>query len=124
MVIDWTASPHRSSASNPTVHDVYAGTARLLSASDCTAAGGTWRQLGAEENVVLFSHHPMVQQPGGFFVDDWDAIVRLVSPEAHRVAAAFAGHLHIDQEVRGTDAGYDVFVTDATWDDENTVRVV
>ncbi len=81
-------------------------------------------ELGPDENVVLFSHHPMLQQPGGFFVDDWDAILAAVSPAQHRVAAAFAGHLHLNQEVLDNDAGYDVFVTDATWDDENTVRLV
>ncbi len=44
MVIDWAASPHRSSASNPVVHDVFAGTSRLPSESECTAAGGVWRE--------------------------------------------------------------------------------
>lgn len=39
---DWWASPHRTSASNPTVHDLYQGMAVALSESDCTARGGTW----------------------------------------------------------------------------------
>jgi len=80
--------------------------------------------LGPDENVVLFSHHPMTNTIGGFVTDDWDQIIATTSPVAERVAAGFAGHLHVDWEELGTDAGYDVFVTDATWDDENTVRVV
>lgn len=80
--------------------------------------------LGPDENVVLFSHHPMEQMPGGFLVEDWPAVVEATSPVGHRIAAGFAGHLHLDLDVPDTDGGYDVFVTDATWDDENTVRVV
>ncbi|MCB9546293.1 MAG: hypothetical protein H6706_10620 [Myxococcales bacterium] len=38
---DWYASPHRRSASNPTVHDLYAGTASgRLDAAACAAVGG------------------------------------------------------------------------------------
>jgi hypothetical protein len=43
MVIDWTASPHRGSAANPIVHDVFAGTAPYADADSCSAAGGVWR---------------------------------------------------------------------------------
>jgi hypothetical protein len=43
MVDDWFASPHRTSASNPVVQDVYAGTALALSdATQCSEAGGQW----------------------------------------------------------------------------------
>ncbi len=38
----WWPSAHRTSASNPVVHDLYAGTAASLSADLCTAAGGAW----------------------------------------------------------------------------------
>jgi len=43
-VIDWTASPHRDAASNPAVHDVFAGTAQISDATDCVTAGGQWRE--------------------------------------------------------------------------------
>lgn len=40
----WFASPHRTSASNPFVHDLYAGTAhRLTTEAACVEAGGQWR---------------------------------------------------------------------------------
>lgn len=39
----WFASPHRTSASNPVVHDLYAGTAHTVDSPDrCAAIGGTW----------------------------------------------------------------------------------
>lgn len=39
----WWDSPHRTSASNPALHDLYQGTAAAFeSAARCTAAGGTW----------------------------------------------------------------------------------
>jgi hypothetical protein len=39
----WFESPHRTSAKNPTVHDLYAGAAAAFAArGDCEAAGGTW----------------------------------------------------------------------------------
>ncbi len=43
MVTDWTGSPHRDAASNPVVHDVFAGTAALGDAAACSDAGGVWR---------------------------------------------------------------------------------
>ncbi|NCG20163.1 MAG: hypothetical protein GWP91_14235, partial [Rhodobacterales bacterium] len=40
---DWYASPHRTTASNPRVQDVYAGTASdLVTESACANAGGQW----------------------------------------------------------------------------------
>jgi hypothetical protein len=39
----WFQSPHARSASNPVVHDLYAGTASALDTEqDCLAAGGRW----------------------------------------------------------------------------------
>jgi hypothetical protein len=45
MVEDWYASPHRESASNVVVHDVYAGAAgAVLDEASCTAVGGRWSE--------------------------------------------------------------------------------
>lgn len=41
----WYGSPHRTSASNPAVHDLYAGAAAAYAdASACVARGGTWAE--------------------------------------------------------------------------------
>jgi len=79
---------------------------------------------GADENVLLFSHHPMYLSPGAFNLDKMDALTAETRPFEDRIAAAWAGHYHIswDEEVQA--GGYSIHITDATWDDENTVRVV
>lgn len=42
---DWYASAHRSSASNPVVHDLYAGAAAAFDDEDaCAEAGGSWME--------------------------------------------------------------------------------
>ena len=52
------------------------------------------------------------------------AIEAVIAPYGELIAAAYAGHYHFDGAETNSNAGYDVFVTDAIWDDENTVRVV
>jgi 3',5'-cyclic AMP phosphodiesterase CpdA len=78
----------------------------------------------ADESIVLVSHQPMMMVPGGFVVDDWEKVVALLGPVADKVAMNLAGHLHVNGETSLEDAGIDVYLTDATWDDEVTVRVV
>jgi len=41
QVTDWAASPHRTSASNVHVQELYSGTV-ALNAADCASSGGTW----------------------------------------------------------------------------------
>lgn len=95
--------------------------------------GGTWPFFtqamhalapGESEDVLLFSHHPMLVLPGAFTIDQMERITGVTDPVAGRVAAAFAGHMHYDEDEPAGDRGYSVHVTDATWDDEVTVRVV
>ena len=77
---------------------------------------------GPEENVLLFSHHPMHLVP--FDKTELGRITGITGPHGHRVSANYAGHYHFTLEDRVEEGGYDVFVTDALWDDENTIRVV
>jgi hypothetical protein len=42
----WYASPHRTAASNPVVHDVYGGAASVFTTAEaCAMAGGRWEAL-------------------------------------------------------------------------------
>lgn len=93
--------------------------------------GGTWPwfedELGAlggaaEESVVLFTHIPM--HLGAFDLEQMAQIAAVTAPMADRVAANLAGHVHVNAEIEVEDGGYTVYVTDAVWDDENTVRLV
>ena len=94
--------------------------------------GGTFRWLadelaayeGAEESVVMLTHEPMVMMPGGFNATDWDQVSAIIEPHGGQVYANLSGHLHLNAEVEALDAGIDVFVVDATWDDSVTVRLV
>lgn len=79
---------------------------------------------GPEENVLLFSHHPMMLLPGGFMEPYWSELAGLASPQGARIAGAYAGHLHVDYEDAVEEADYEVFITDAIWDDDVTVRLV
>jgi hypothetical protein len=79
-------------------------------------------EAGPDENVLLFSHHPM--HLGAFDDAEMEALTGLLGPVGERVAGAWAGHLHLNAEVEVPEAGYTAWVTDAVWDDENTVRVV
>lgn len=74
------------------------------------------------EDVLLFSHHPM--HLGSFNAEQMDAIIEIVGPLQGRIAGAYAGHMHANAEIAVEEGGYTAWVTDATWDDENTLRVV
>lgn len=77
---------------------------------------------GAQEDVLLFSHIPM--HVPAFTAAELDAVTGLTAPVGNRVFANFAGHYHGDGHEVVEAGGYEVFVTDATWDDEITLRVV
>ncbi|MCO4747353.1 MAG: metallophosphoesterase [Proteobacteria bacterium] len=79
-------------------------------------------EASIQEDVLLFSHHPM--HLGMFDTDEMAALTALTGPLEGRVAGAYAGHVHLNAEVAVEDGGYTVWATDATWDDENTVRIV
>ena len=74
------------------------------------------------EDVLLFSHHPM--HVPGFTAAELESVTTLTAPVGDRVYANFAGHYHGNGHEFIDAGGYEVFVTDATWDDEITLRVV
>jgi len=95
--------------------------------------GGSWPHFqewladlpeGPDEDVVLASHHPMHASPGAFALLEMDEIMAVTGPLADRVFGNFAGHYHFDGEEPSPDGSYEIFVTDATWDDEITIRLV
>jgi hypothetical protein len=78
----------------------------------------------ARESVVMFSHHPMHLSPGAFDLEEMEALEGLVEPYGDLVYANFGGHYHADGESSPDSGLYEVHVTDATWDDDNTLRLV
>lgn len=91
--------------------------------------GGSWRWLSDEltgleptllQSVVIISHIPMF---GGMFsLDQMAQITGLIAPRRDYVYANLSGHLHGNLVME--EEGFDAIVTDATFDDDNTVRVI
>ena len=79
---------------------------------------------GARDSVVLYSHHPMHLSPGAFDLDEMAILEAAVEPWADRVYANFGGHYHADGEDESVNGLWEVHVTDATWDDDNRLRLV
>lgn len=97
--------------------------------------GGTWPWFtkdvkraakGTHNRIVMLTHLPMHVN---FFYEVFSkeeqaAVDEFLHPFADFVYADFAGHYHFNWLGRNARGGYDFFVTDATWDDKNTIRLV
>lgn len=98
--------------------------------------GGTWPFFQADldacpkprrENVVLLSHHPMHALLGGlgaFSSSERDRIESFTKTHRDHVYADFAGHYHFNWHDAENEGGFEVFVTDATHEDDVTLRLV
>ena len=95
--------------------------------------GGTWPWLheqltgtigGINESVVLLSHMPVFEGPGGLTTVEATEAVALFDAHRDMIWANLAGHLHVNTSMDWERAGMEVHVTDATWDDVNAVRIV
>lgn len=98
------------------LHDFEGGTFPFFEAQIAAAAGG------AGENVVMFGHIPM--HLGAFDLDEMARIAAVTAPLADHVWADLAGHYHGSASERVEEGGYDLHVTDATWDDDVELRIV
>ncbi len=104
----------------PDLHDFDGGTLPFLQdeLARAEAAGGK------DERMVLLTHMPMIEGPGSFDVEEGTTLESLLGPQASLVSANHSGHLHFSADDVWEECGLDVDVTDATWDDEVTIRVV
>lgn len=93
--------------------------------------GGSWPFLeevlsDAEfrpyESIVLAGHVPIML--GALDVRQMAEVATTIAPVGEWVYAHYAGHLHVDHEETLYDQGMELFVTDATWDDNISLRVV
>ncbi len=100
------------------LHDFEGGTLRWL--DEELALHGD----GPEGGMLLLSHHPMHVSPGAFDVTEHATLAALLAPYTGRIWANLAGHYHVSVEETDEEAGYDVLITDAVWDDEITIRLV
>jgi len=118
--LDWCSRDDNSLLSElAEVHDFEGGTWPFFADELGALAGEASDRTG---DVLLFSHHPM--HLGAFNEAQMADITGLTGATHGRIAGAWAGHLHLDAEVEVEEGGYTAWVTDAVWDDVNTVRLV
>lgn len=80
--------------------------------------------LGSERlNSTLFiTHIPMTV--GSFNAEQMDAFEVMLAPYTDRIYANFAGHLHVNVDEPDMERGYDLYITNAVWDDTITIRLL
>ncbi len=76
------------------------------------------------DSVVMFSHHPMHLSPAAFDLAEMETLETASTASWPQIHASLAGHYHMDGDEVLDSGAWEVFVTDATWDDENRLRVV
>jgi hypothetical protein len=117
VVLDWNSRElHPLYGETPDLFDLPGGTLPFLRA-ELAAAGGA--RAGSR---VLFSHMPMFFGPGGFDVDEAPVLIEALDPAAGHAHTNLCGHLHGNGAHRWDEAGLDVVLTDAVFDDVITVR--
>lgn len=118
--LDWSAREvHPLLGELADLHEVEGGSLPFLEGELAGLADGP------DERVVLLTHHPMLPVPGGFDELEYGRVADLTTLKADAVYADMGGHFHIDHEqVAPGSAGFDVVLTDASWDDEVRVRHV
>lgn len=100
--------------------------------------GGTWPwfvddiascQKNKNENIVVLSHPPMCHYLGlarySLTPPEFSFMKDFTAQYSDHIYANFAGHLHVNgvMDVKNS-GGYKVYLTDGTFDDENSVRIV
>jgi hypothetical protein len=93
--------------------------------------GGSWpflkevlsdAEIRPYESIVLAGHVPIML--GALDVMQMAEVAITIGPVGEWVYGHYAGHLHVDHEATLHDQGIELFVTDATWDDNISLRVV
>jgi len=94
--------------------------------------GGTWEFLEEsiadvselmDNSVILATHIPMMI--GAFYTTEVERFAALFESDREKIAMNLGGHLHVNAEQFAVASGaYDMFITNAIWDDEATVRLI
>lgn len=102
----------------PDLHDFDGGTLPFL--ADELAA----LDAGPAGRAILLTHMPMFFGPGGYLDDEAAQLIDVLDTHPGAVHHNLCGHLHGNGTHLWEEAGITVLLTDATFDDANTVRVV
>ena len=74
--------------------------------------------------IVIGSHVPLAVAPGAFAADEIAAVGAVTQAYGDLLYANFAGHFHANGDIPMDLIGMHIYVTDAVWNDDVTVRVV
>jgi len=77
---------------------------------------------GRQNSTVFLTHIPM--SVGSFNSEQMNTFDTLLAPYTDLIYANFAGHLHVNVEEENIDRGYNLYVSDAVWDDVITIRML
>jgi hypothetical protein len=77
---------------------------------------------GRQNSTLFLTHIPM--SVGSFNSEQMNAFDTLLAPYTDLIYANFAGHLHVNVEEENMDRGYNLYVSDAVWDDVITIRML
>lgn len=117
--LDWnTREVHPLWGETPDTHDFDGGTLPFLR-DELTALAD-----GPDGRLIVLTHMPMFFGPGGYDEPEATALIDTLAIRPGAVQHNLCGHLHGNGEHHWDDAGIDVLITDATFDDANTVRRV
>lgn len=119
VVADWNSRDQDTIfGETPDLFDVPGGTLPFVEAAVAGAAGTL------DGRVVMLSHMPFLAGPGFFDLDEQAILEDRLGRHQDALGLALAGHLHVHAEGDWPELGVDVVVTDATWDDTLSARVV
>jgi len=119
VILDWnTRSLDSFWGETPDLHDVDGGSLPfLIDALDSAPAG-------LDDRVVLLSHMALFDGFGSLETHEAADFADVVEPRADAVWGHFAGHLHGNSESEWAGLDHQIVITDATWDDDISWRVV
>jgi hypothetical protein len=118
MAMDWNSRSDGLAGEGADLHDFEGGTYRWF--DEQLAA----YEPGDQADLLFFSHEPMHASPGAFTTEEMDVVAALTTPLSGRIGGAWSGHYHLNFDLYNEVGGYDVMITDATWDDEDAIRMV
>ena len=118
--LDWASrDPGRVEGEMGNLHDYEGGTWEFLEQSVVDAP-----EL-MDSSVIMATHIPMMMSPGAFDVDEMAQLAELLGPNREKISMNLGGHFHVNGEQFALAEGaYDMFLTNAIWDDEATVRLI
>ncbi len=119
LMVDWASRDQDPILQNEGYLHNFAGGSFEFFAQEIVASA---EQL--PNGIIIGSHVPLAIAPGAFAADEITTVGAVTQAYADLIYANFAGHFHANGDVSMDPIGMHIYVTDALWNDDVTVRVV